>query len=122
MNYEQFEKLILESTDRLELQNAFSLLTPTERKSLSAKAVKLKSQLSRGSVNKEASKRLRNHITSQKEAQRWNSNAGQNASVALFAVGPVSSIKRSDVYIKTLSCKLFWIETQIGWMIGFPTI
>ena len=99
MNYEQFEKLILESTDRLELQNAFSLLTPAERKSLSAKAVKLKSQLSRGSVNKEASERLRNHITSQKEAQRWNSNAGQNASVALFAVGPVSSIKRSDVYI-----------------------
>lgn len=99
MDYEELEELVLESKDYSKLQLAFSSLTHAERKALSAKTVKLKNQISRSSPNKDASERLQKFLSKQKKEKAWNSRANYNATIALFAVGPISAIKKSDVYI-----------------------
>ena len=97
MDYEELEELVLESKDYSTLQLAFSSLTHEERKALSAKTVKLKNQISRSSPNKDASERLQKFLSKQKKEKAWNSRANHNATIALFAVGPISAIKKSDV-------------------------
>ncbi len=99
MDYDQLEKLVLESKDYSKLQRALSSLTQAERKALSAKAVKLKNQISRSSPNKDASDRLQKYLSKQNKEKAWNSKASYNATLALFAVGPISAIKKSDSYI-----------------------
>lgn len=99
MDYDQLEKLVLESKDYSKLQSAFSLLTHAERKALSAKTIKLKNQISRSSPNKDASERLQKYLSKQNKEKAWNSKANYNATIALFAVGPISAIKKTDTYI-----------------------
>ena len=99
MDYDELERLVLESKDPWELQRAFSSLNPVERKSLSARTVKLNTQLSRSKPNKDASDRLRKYLSNLNKVRSWRGGETFNVTLALFAVGPVSSIKKSDIFV-----------------------
>ena len=93
----ELESLVLNSKDSIKLQTAFAPLSEQERKSLSTTANKLKTQLYRGVANKDASPALRKYLANKPE-YHWNSPAYYNVGIALFALCPISVIKKSDIY------------------------
>lgn len=98
MTPEELESLILNSKNTKKLQAAFAPLTEQERKALSTTANKIKTQIYRGVANKDASRALRNFLAQKKESYR-NPPPFYNAGIALFALCPLSVIKRSDIFL-----------------------
>jgi hypothetical protein len=95
---DELERLILQTKDQAALQRAFANLDIAQRKKLSSTAQKLYNQISRNKPNKDASDRLRKFIEKQKR-NHWNSRPSRNAGLALFALGPLSAVKKRDLFI-----------------------
>ena len=99
ITYEQLEELVLTGTPE-KIRQTFANYTEQQRKSLSVKAGKLRTQLVRNKANKDASEKLKLAIKKQGEFS-WNSKAQINACIAVFAVCPLSTLKKTDFYMPT---------------------
>ena len=101
MTPEELETLVLESKSGARLQEAFAPLDAAERKKLSTAAQKLYNQISRNKPNKDASDRLKAFIGSQKRglSGTWNSQPTRNATLALYALCSISTLKKGDIFI-----------------------
>lgn len=98
MTPDDLERLILQTKEQAALRQAFKSLDAAQRSKLSSTAQKLYNQISRNKPNKDASERLRTFLEKQK-GNHWNSHLSRNASLALFALGPLSALKKRDLYI-----------------------
>lgn len=99
MTPDDLEELILQTKDPAALRQAFAPLDIAQRKKLSSTAQKLYNQIFRNKPNKDASERLRKFFEKQK-GNRWNSHPSRNALLALFALGPLSAVKKRELYIQ----------------------
>lgn len=97
ISYEELETLVLTAKPE-KLRETFANYTEQERKTLSVKANKLRSQLYRSKANKDASAQLIKAIEKQGE-YCWNSDAQRNATIAAFALCPLSSLKTGEISI-----------------------
>ncbi|WP_299975614.1 DUF6493 family protein [uncultured Pseudoteredinibacter sp.] len=97
ITYEKLESLVLSATPK-EIRSTLSDYTEAQRKALSVKANKLRSQLCRNKANNDASDQLKMTIKSQGE-YCWNGKAQINASIAAFALCPLSSLKTGNFMI-----------------------
>jgi hypothetical protein len=97
MSPEELEILVLETDSVERLPDAFALLTATERKALSTAASKLRSQLMKRVPNADASERLKKYLQKHTDYQ-WNSEVYKNALIAVFALCPISALKRNDLF------------------------
>ncbi|WP_420136755.1 DUF6493 family protein [Sphingomonas sp.] len=100
MIYDALEQLVLRK-DAWALQRAFAPLDERARAKLSVPAQALYRQLSTGKAAPGASKRLKLLLWLRSQSARNPSNSAENchARLALFAVGPLSSVKKRDVDI-----------------------
>ena len=97
MTPQELESLILKTKDPRKLPAAFSNLTEKERRSLSTFTSKLKTQLGRGKANKDASSQLKSYL--KKDVEHYYSDAFTNACISLFAMCPVSTLKKTEIFI-----------------------
>ncbi len=98
MTPEQLEILVLEAKNAAELCPAFAPLTDAERRALAGTASELKSQIYKNAANKDASKRLQRYFEKTGKST-WDSPAYHNVTLALFALCPVSAVKKTDVFV-----------------------
>jgi hypothetical protein len=102
MTPDDLEALILEAENGWHLQKAFAPLDEKERAKLSTTAQKLYRQLYQSKANDSASDRLKKFIDARnKKVERWNtwnSTQTRNAIHALFALCPLSTVKRRDIF------------------------
>ena len=102
MTPDELEYLILEAADARELQTACENLDETSRAKLSSAAQKLYSQLLNSKAGAGASPGLLDFLEKHRTRDRfqyWNSPTTRRARLALFALGPLSVVKRSDFYL-----------------------
>ena len=99
MSPEELETLVLDAKDAKDIRIAFEGMDEKDRKKLSTAASKLHKQLWDGKAGAGASERLQRHLASRKgEAYtHWNSRANHNAALAVFAVGPLSAVRKWQV-------------------------
>lgn len=97
MTPEELESIILKTKDPRKLSAAFAALTEKERRSLSTFTSKLKTQIGRGKANKDASSQLKNYLS--KDVEHYYSDAFNNACMALFAMCPLSTLKKTEIFI-----------------------
>jgi len=123
MTPEQLESLVLNSGKTKKLQEAFASLTEKERKALSTTASKLKTQINRGTANKDASVELKRYLEA-KGGNFWNTQAHSNAIIAVFGLCPFSQLKKTDIYIGNnrnvlqqviLDRKPDWLDDWLEW-------
>ncbi len=98
MTPEAFETLILATKNPQDLRQAFAGLSESQRKSLSTTAKKLFRQINHHSPNKDASQQLKKYIQNNQK-KNWSGTASTNVSMALYALCPLSVLKRSDIYL-----------------------
>ncbi|KLI62992.1 DUF6493 family protein [Aurantiacibacter marinus] len=96
MTPDDLEQLILENNDTEAVRLAFKGMDEKARKKLSSTASALQRQLWDGKANATSSDRLTKFLKARKEASytHWNSRANSNAALAVFAVGPLSAVKK----------------------------
>ncbi|GMN03826.1 DUF6493 family protein [Erythrobacter sp. MTPC3] len=96
MTPDELEQLILETKDAETVRLAFKEMDETARKKLSATASKVHRQLHEGKANANASDRLQTFLKTRKDGSytHWNSRANSNAVLAVFALGPLSAVKK----------------------------
>lgn len=101
MTPDEIEALILDSEDALQMARAFDGLDEKARAKLSTTAQKIYRQLYQSKVDKSASPRLAALIAARSANTwtYWNTRETRNALLALFAVGPLSAVKKRDVFI-----------------------
>lgn len=98
---DDLEALVLEAPKAEGLRTAFAPLDEKERAKLSAPAQKLFRQIYQNKANDTASPRLKHFIAHRKGAawNFWNSAETRHATLALFALCPLSVLKKSEVRI-----------------------
>src|SRR5579872_725391 len=101
MTLDDLERLLLEPSDLADLPKAFEGLDERQRVKLSSPAQRLYRQLSRNKADPGASHRLKDFFARRQgnPLMGWNARETQNATLALFAVGPASAVKRPNVWI-----------------------
>lgn len=101
MSPDDLEKLVLETKNPREIVAAFKGMPETERRKLSTTARKLQSQLDKDKPAKDASERVRRYLKyrTKEHWNLWNKSANQNATLLMFAVCPISSLKRRSLYV-----------------------
>jgi Family of unknown function (DUF6493) len=101
MNADQLEEVVLTANNYMMLARAFSGLDAKQRAALSSSAQSLRRQLYANKVAGTASERLKVMLSKRtgQEWDYWHSIENRNASLALFAVGPLSAVKQSRVQI-----------------------
>ncbi|MEL7319903.1 MAG: DUF6493 family protein, partial [Pseudomonadota bacterium] len=109
MTPEQLEDLILTNGQPEEVQAAFWNMAEEDRKKLSTAAQKLHSQLSRGKANAGASERLK--AATKKRGPNnwgaWDTTQTRRASLAVFACGPLSAVKKDRYHYDDAYRKAF---------------
>lgn len=98
MTPEQLESLVLHSDKTSKLQAAFAALSEKERKALSTSAGRLRNQICRGKANDDASDELKQYLK-KRGTNHWNSSVYNNATIAVFALCPVSQLKKNDIFV-----------------------
>ncbi len=100
MSPEQFEDLLFNSKSK-DLRSAFSGLDEKTRKSLSKTAQSAYSSISRNKASKGASERVKKFIANRKGDSwtHWNAPINMRAGLALYAVAPLSGVKRQNLWI-----------------------
>lgn len=101
MTYDELEALVLDPKDGWALQRALAPLDEKARAKLSAPVQKLYKQLYSSAADKGASDRLK-AVLARRTGDKWNYwNAAEtrHAMLALFAVGPVSIVKKRQVHV-----------------------
>ncbi|MFA5965230.1 MAG: DUF6493 family protein [Sphingomonas sp.] len=101
MIYDELEALVLDPKDGWALQRALAPLDEKARAKLSAPVQKLYKQLHSSTADKGASDRLK-AVLARRNGDKWNYwNAAEtrHAMLALFAVGPVSIVKKRQVHV-----------------------
>ncbi|WP_145998438.1 DUF6493 family protein [Caulobacter flavus] len=101
MTPETLEDLVLAPGDAWPLQQACAGLDEKARAKLSSAAQKLHRQLETSKANKGASDRLKALLASRgKEGWRFYSSSQNNKAIlALFALGPLSAVKKRDAHV-----------------------
>lgn len=101
MTPETLEALILDSEDALQVAHAFTGLDEKERAKLSTTAQKIYRQLYQSKADKSASPRLAALLTARgpNTWTYWSARETRNALLAMFAVGPVSAVKKRDIFV-----------------------
>ena len=101
MTAEELEQLVLDGKDGWEIQRAAELLDEAERARLSTAAQKLQDQLHRCKANAQASPRLRKLIGKRGRDtwKYWHAPENRNAVLALYALAPVSVLKKRDLFV-----------------------
>ncbi|KEO88642.1 hypothetical protein EH31_16940 [Erythrobacter longus] len=96
MTPDELEHLILETKDAETFRLIFKGMDEKARKKLSTTASKVHRQLWDGKANASASDRLKKFLKTRKDGsyQYWNSRANSNAALAVFALGPLSAVKK----------------------------
>jgi hypothetical protein len=141
MNADDLEKLVLSTADGLELARAFEGMDEKERAKLSAGAQSLHRHLSEGKVTSAASEQLKSFLSKPRGAvwSPWNYPENRKAALAVFAVGPLSAVKKWQVRPLQRDMPAFekiirdrmpdWIDAwvaheldQQGACIAFPTL
>jgi len=141
MTADDLEELVLSIKDAMEFAKAFSGLDDKQRAKLSSSAQKLHRQLSEGKPNASASDRLKEFLSCRTGEvwSQWNSRENRNACLAIFAVGPLSAVKKWQVRVwhddtPALECVIRdrrpewmddWIAHELeqqGTSIEFPTL
>jgi len=97
MTPEELESIILKTKDPCKLPTAFAALTDKQRRALSTFTSKLKNQIGRGKANKDASSQLKKFLG--KDIEHYYSPAYSNACIALFAMCPLSTLKKTEIFI-----------------------
>jgi hypothetical protein len=99
MTPDELETLVLESEDSERLRAAFASLDEKERAKLSSAAQKLFNQLYRNKAEAGASDRLKAHLATRTGDlwNYWNAKENSRATLALFALCPISVVKKRDV-------------------------
>lgn len=101
MTPDELEALILDNEDALQMAHAFDGLDEKERAKLSTAAQKIYRQLHHSKADKTASPRVA-ALLGKRGKQTWtywNARETRSALLALFAVGPVSALKKRDIFI-----------------------
>jgi hypothetical protein len=101
MTPEALEELILATSDPWELQRAFAGLDEKARAKLSPAAQRLYRQLRASKANDDASDHLK-ALLARRGKDSWgifNSREDRNATLALFALGPFSAVKKRGIRI-----------------------
>ena len=141
MNADDLEKLVLSTADGLELARAFEGMDEKERAKLSAGAQILHRYLDEGKAPATASEQLKSFLSQPggEVWSRWNSPENRKASLAVFAVGPLSAVKKWQVRHRHDDMPAFekiirdrmpdWIDAYVaheldqqGASIAFPTL
>ena len=101
MTPDELEVLILETRNTAQLPPAFQPLDEKARANLSTSAQKLFSQLYRSKADHGASDRLKSLLARRTgdQWQHWSARETRNATLALFALGPLSAVKKRVVQI-----------------------
>ncbi|NIJ64247.1 hypothetical protein FHR20_001178 [Sphingomonas leidyi] len=101
MTYDELEALVLDPKDGWALQRALAPLDEKARAKLSAPVQKLYKQLYSSVTDKDASDRLKAILASRKgdKWNYWNAAETRHAMLALFAVGPLSIVKKRQVHV-----------------------
>ena len=96
MTPDELEQLILAAKDAETVRQAFKGMEEKARKKLSTTASKVQRQLWDGKANASASDRLKKFLKTRKDGsyKYWNSRANSNAVLAVFALGPLSAVKK----------------------------
>ena len=96
MTPEELEQLVLDTKDTEAIRLAFQAMDEKARKKLSTTASTLHRQLFDGKANAAASDRLKQFLSKRSDETytHWNSQANSNAALAVFAVGPLSAVKK----------------------------
>jgi hypothetical protein len=141
MNADDLEKLVLSTADGLELARAFEGMDEKERAKLSAGAQSLHRYLDEGKAPATASEQLKSFLSKPggEVWSSWNSPENRKASLAVFAVGPLSAVKKWQVRHRHDDLPAFekiirdrmpdWIDAYVaheldqqGASIAFPTL
>ncbi|MDB5674055.1 MAG: hypothetical protein JWM65_1037 [Sphingomonas bacterium] len=101
MTYDELEALVLDTGDGWALQRALAPLDEKARAKLSAPAQKLYKQLQSSKADKNASDRLRSALAERRgdSWRYWNATETRHAMLALFALCPVSVVKKRQVHV-----------------------
>lgn len=101
MTPDELETLILESSDIPKLRRALAPLDERERAKLSTTAQKLHRALYHNKAGPGASERLLSFLGKRPLDfwRNWNSQANQHAVLALFALGPLSALKKQEIRV-----------------------
>ena len=101
MTAEELEQLVLDGKDGWDVQRAAEKLDEAERTKLSTAAQKLQDQLHRCKANAQASPRLRKLIGKRGRDtwKYWHAPENRNAVLALYALAPVSALKKRDLFV-----------------------
>jgi hypothetical protein len=94
ISYDELEKLVLNASAE-DIRETFADYSEQERKKLSVKTRKLRSQLFQSKANDDASAQLKKAIAKQGQSS-WNSKELLNVSIAAFALCPLSSLKSDN--------------------------
>ncbi len=146
MTADDLEKLVLSTADGLELARAFEGMDEEERAKLSTSAQTLHRHLDEGKAPSTASEQLESFLSARgKEIglhgevrSHWNNLENRKACLAVFAVGPLSAVKKWQVRPKRDDMPAFekiirdrrpswmdeWVEheLEVGGTITFPTL
>ncbi|MFZ4748783.1 MAG: hypothetical protein ACOYLK_18205, partial [Sphingomonas sp.] len=101
MTYDELEALVLDPKDGWALQRALAPLDENARAKLSAPVQKLYKQLYTSVADKGASDQLK-AVLARRTGDKWNywkAVETRHAMLALFAVGPVSIVKKPQVHV-----------------------
>jgi hypothetical protein len=101
MTPDELEAIILDPNGAAKLPKALENLDEKQRAKLSAPAQKLYSQLYKSKANENASDQLKRHIAGRKGEtwNHWNARENRTAILALFGVGPVSILKKQQIFV-----------------------
>jgi hypothetical protein len=101
MNADDLEELVLSTRDTMEFAKAFSGLDEKQRAKLSSSAQGLHRQLSEGKPNSVVSDRLKSFLSRRTGEvwSHWSARENRNACLAIFAVGPLSAVKKWQVRV-----------------------
>jgi hypothetical protein len=96
MTPEKLEEKVLTLDQSINLAAAFAGLDEKQRAKLSSTAQKLLRQLADGKANADSSDLLKRYLAQHKggNLSHWNRQANRNAALAVFAVGPLSAVKK----------------------------
>ena len=106
MTPDQFEDLLFNAKSK-DLRAAFAGLDEKTRKSLSKTAQAAFSSLSRNKAAKQASERIKKFVAKRKGESWdiWDAPINRRAGLALYAVAPLSGVKRQNLWVHGLDQK-----------------
>lgn len=101
MTPDELEAIVLDAQGPAKLQKALEHLDEKERAKLSSPTQKLYSQLHKSKANHNASERLKRFILGRtgETWNHWNARENRTAILALFGVGPVSILKKQQIFV-----------------------